>query len=160
VLVTGTKRVVVILFLVGGLTAVVPGAASLKFGGQAGKALTSLGAAGAAGSGGSVLNQKLQGNTVDHKSALISGASNTIGLGMGKVLEKPARYLATFTIPGSKGFTVKSLTGRTFTHRARNEIKVVNQTSQQLIQDSTSAVSSKAIESEFEDSESESEGGS
>jgi len=145
---SGLGKQVVIGVVVGGITAAVPGyiaAGSLNFGRM--NTLVGLGAAAAAGTAGGIANQLGQCQPVNYNQALLAGASNAAGLGIGRVFQPIARSMSTTIVVGNSGLPVTSLTGRTFMVGSQPSKQVVSQATQQFIQDFTGASFSSATSS-------------
>jgi len=142
---SGLLREAAIGAVVGGVTAAVPGAGSLNFGGRAGKTLAGFGTAAAAGTSGSLLSQSLQCGPIDYSEALIAGGANAAGFGIGRAFQTPAKSLSTTNIPARPGMPLTSPTGRSFALFSRPARQIPNEAMQQVIQDTGGAIISTAI---------------
>ncbi|WP_216825117.1 RHS repeat-associated core domain-containing protein [Agarilytica rhodophyticola] len=134
---SGLGRQVVIGAGVGAATAAIPwatGAHVLNFGSKAGNTLAGLGGAAAAGTVGSVIDQTLQCQPINYNQALVAGATNAAGFGIGTALAAPAKGLATIKTPPQPGVLwVSPFSGKQFNLFAQPGTQSTSVTTQQFI---------------------------
>lgn len=108
-------RSVAISAVVGGATAVVPGAAALRMATIPAKIAVGAGTAGAIGAAGSAAKQQITTGKIDGGQVAIDAAANGVGQVVGGTIGAAAgRTLATTTVPAVRGLPVTSLSGRVF----------------------------------------------
>ncbi|WP_444901361.1 hypothetical protein ACJJIG_17480 [Microbulbifer sp. SSSA007] len=134
--------------VVGGLTAAVPGyiaTNALSFGGRVGNFSASVGTATAAGAAGDAANQYMAGGEIDSGKALLAGVANAAGMVGGQVVQPFAKATTTVTLPAKEGFSVNSLSGKTFQTGAAPAIDVPSPGAQQILQDSAGGTATALI---------------